>query len=394
MADAELCRFYSPDWLGTLLIQSVGEISPRTVLDLGSGGGCLTAAAAKSWGAAEFISVDVDAAAGRRAAEQLAQFPSLRHRHINVDVLRPDLSVALGTADESLDLVLSNPPYRSAATTVETSLILKRCGLTEETPCRGVVPLDVLFLGQAIRMVRPGGRIGLIAPDSLVTGRHLKNVRAQLLARHSIERVVQLPRRAFKGTDAQAYIIIIRKGGVTGSVCLENAFSPPEKSILIPHKLAAERMDYGHYTNAELYSQGTSLRDLGVIIKRGRITSNRLHTLGSTFHTNAFPKLGDPPDIDLPQFDKENLSRNDVICEPSDILVARVDRRLEEKIAVIRSGGAHLSDCVFRLRCPDGETARVLTGLLSECGRLQLIAQASGTGARHISAEALLNVCV
>jgi type I restriction enzyme M protein len=394
MADAELCRFYSPDWLGALLVRSVGEIDPRSVLDLGSGGGCLTTAAARSWGAADFISVDLDASAGPRAAQQLVEFPLLRHRHINADVLRPNLSVELGMCDDSLDLVLSNPPYRSAVATDETSLILERCGLTEETLCRGVVPLDLLFLAQAIRLVRPGGRIGLIVPDSLVTGRHLRNVRSQLLTNHSIERVVQLPRRAFKGTDAQAYVIVIRKGWAPGPVCLEHSSRPSEDSILIAPELAVQRMDYDHYYYTKQPIQGTSLRDLGVTIKRGRISSNKLHTLSATFHTNAFPKLTDPPEIDLPQLEEEVLSSSDVVCQPNDILLARVDRRLEEKIAVVRSGRAHISDCVLRLRCPAGEVARVVTSLRSEQGRRQLTAQASGTGARHISAEALLSIRV
>ena len=55
-----LGRYYTNSYVGTILVSSMGAISPEFVLDLGSGDGALTTAAAKIWQDARYYTVDID----------------------------------------------------------------------------------------------------------------------------------------------------------------------------------------------------------------------------------------------------------------------------------------------------------------------------------------------
>jgi len=79
--------------------------SARTVLDIGSGSGCVAIAMAKSLSDATVISVDISLEAlelARRNAELNAVYVEFRHGSLFEPV-----------AGEHFDLILSNPPYIS-----------------------------------------------------------------------------------------------------------------------------------------------------------------------------------------------------------------------------------------------------------------------------------------
>ena len=154
-------------------------------------------------------------------------------------------------------------------------------------------------------------------------------------------------------------------------------------------------MDYGYYSAmAALDHTGLSLAALGVQIARGKLPSNQLDRASPSFHTNAFPDPNGPAELNLPSIEGVDDSTDGIICRSGDILLARVDRRFENKVAIVKSGGAFLSDCVLRLRCPKDEVSRVFRGLRSDGGRIQMAAMATGTGARHISKQSVLKIRV
>jgi len=94
----------------TFLIEQLDNVwpaAPRRVLDLGCGYGYLTVLAARHWPLAEFIATDNNIAAVTACAE------NMRQQTINGNALVADCAATLpvGTADESFDAILCNPPF-------------------------------------------------------------------------------------------------------------------------------------------------------------------------------------------------------------------------------------------------------------------------------------------
>ncbi|MEI6861244.1 MAG: peptide chain release factor N(5)-glutamine methyltransferase [Verrucomicrobiota bacterium] len=102
-----------------LLVELVTQIvptPPATVLDLGTGGGAIALALARHWPAAHVTAVDASDVALALARENTAAL-GLSER---VTLLCSDWCSAL-PADARYDLVVSNPPYLSAAETAATA---------------------------------------------------------------------------------------------------------------------------------------------------------------------------------------------------------------------------------------------------------------------------------
>lgn len=241
-------RFDSPDWLGRTLVDAIDDVSPSRVLDLGSGSGALSLAALSRWRIAELVTVDIDVTAGDEIKRALTPRQVASHRHLSADVMAPLDNWATSLCSGSIDLVISNPPYRTARWNPELAPILDRAGLPAPTTVLRDVPVDMIFVAQALQLVRPGGSLGLILPDSIVSGSSLAHFRRALLEKHRVARVIQLPRRAFRGTDAQAYIVIIHRAGCTSVVQLDRITASGSwlEPVEIGLEEAARRMDHGY----------------------------------------------------------------------------------------------------------------------------------------------------
>lgn len=375
-------------------MDSLSVSAPSSILDLGCGGGALSIAALSRWPSGRLITVDVDVGTAGELQRALIRHPGTSHRHVVADMLRTAFDGFHDMTAGTVDLVISNPPYRNAKWTPDLALILERAGLPTPSSIGAEVPMDLMFLAQALHFVRPGGSLGFILPDSLVTGQAMTPFREALLKLHSVRRVIQLPRRAFKNTDAQAYIVVVERSGRGALVRLDRVAADGswQDPVHVTGEQAVLRLDHGYHRNTqtEVRSGRTSLRDIGVQVHRGDLNSSEIRRLACpTFHTVNFQGSGAAVLLggSAPYGDG-------VWASPGDLLVARVDRNLERKIAEVAAGYARLSDCVFRLRCPEGMTRRVLNGLLSSEGQAQLSARARGTGARHISMHSLLDIKV
>lgn len=394
MIDEKLCRFYSPDWMARLLIESLPIDIPANVVDLGSGPGSLARAAASQWPTSSFVTVDIDPA---QRLDLKGTFASpIRHQHVCADVASAELIESTLLRRNSFDLAISNPPYAVLDCADEVDGMWHRAGLNSETPAWREFPLDTLFLLQALALLRDGGTAGFIVPDSMISGRPHEKFRKSLLDNHNVFRVIQLPRRAFAGTDTQAFILILSKGGSSDIIRLNrvDANGSASEDIHILSHAGAKRLDFDFHRSAARPNDRISLRQLGVEITRGRASSVEVaQSTGTIFHTSDFP-AATGGQVSLSMGTEVRERSKPVEAFPGDILVARVDRRLEDKIAVVAEGRSEISDCVLRLRCPPEFRARVLSGLASDHGREQLQALSRGTGAKHIAAAELLNLMV
>lgn len=393
---SNFCRYDSPQWLGGLIVNGFEIFEPDSIVDLGSGSGVLAYEAQARWPTAQMVTVDLDRSTASSAREPgyFTNVPDVRlQRHVHADASRCSLLRKIRAAPATFDLVISNPPYSLVPWRAEFRTIMERAGLADALTTGRGAPLDIIFLAQALHMLRPGGKLAFVVPDSTISGARFNVLRRLLMESHGLDRVVQLPRRAFRGTDAQAFVIFLAKGKHSQHVRLDKISADGKWStpLFVSTGLGAERLDYEYHTDRVLYEGMKSLHELGVEVTRGKACSRQVAASGGTiFHTCNFPKVtGDSVTLaglgSTPFSDSKYASRGD-------ILLARVDRRLEDKIAIVDQGAAEISDCIIRLRCSEEIRHRLLSGLINENGRLQLKRLSRGTGARHISLASIRTV--
>lgn len=130
----------------------------------------------------------------------------------------------------SFDVVLTNPPFGTkivaASEQVRKTFSLAhrwraaspvgRIEVTNElTP---VSPPQVLFVERCVSLVRPGGRIGIVVPESLISSRQYRHVVEYLFRNTLVEAVIGMPEALFKtsgrgGTHTKTALVVLRKKG-------------------------------------------------------------------------------------------------------------------------------------------------------------------------------------
>ncbi len=111
-------------------------------------------------------------------------------------------------APETFDVVLTNPPFGS---------LLGREALARldvfELARNGSTPLELLGLERSIQFLRPGGRLGIVLPESILTNRKAEFVRDWLHAQVKVRAIVGLPHLTFAalGANIKTCIVVGRK---------------------------------------------------------------------------------------------------------------------------------------------------------------------------------------
>ncbi|MFZ6180616.1 N-6 DNA methylase [Nannocystis pusilla] len=120
------------------------------------------------------------------------------------------------------DVVLANPPFGAkivaASTEVQQTFALGhvwRRGADDRWQRtsrlqRGVAP-QVLFVERLLALARPGGRVGLVLPESLISGKSYRHVVQYMFEQADLRAVIGMPEELFKTSG---------KGGTHTKVCL------------------------------------------------------------------------------------------------------------------------------------------------------------------------------
>ncbi len=378
------------------------------MLELGSGSGSLCTAAAARWHDAKLITVDVDShAPDRLKAAHLIR--TVQHNHYVHDVLDEALSDKIGLKLDTVDVAVCNPPYIRPRWRSDFGKILEGAGLSDTLVSLHDAGADLLFLAQNLRMLRRNGKLGLILPDGLVTAEKFSRVRRALLRQHHLEEVVQLPRRVFKGTEAQTYLAVLTKmAGETNQVTLrqmglDGQFSNP---IQVPQDVAEKRLDYAfhagrvHPSCSEKNHQRIAVRDALTEVIRGNVCSSAIPGFRMpVFHLGDFEVSSNeqavrivPKQFALSDHDAQKAAAYARLALPGDILLARVGRGLQDRLALVVHGPCVISDCVFALRATDEHRERLYRFFESDLGRRALASSAHGVAARFISKTNLFEI--
>jgi type I restriction enzyme M protein len=257
----------------------------------------------------------------------------------------------------------------------------------------------LLFLSQALRLLGQGATLGIILPDSLISGAKYQKFRRELLRRYRVDVVVRLPTNSFMYTDALAHIVVIRKGyGGSDQVPLRKLVNERllSRVAVVDVEQATYRMDYDYHTTAAGATWSVDqknvrpLSDLVQCIQRGSMQATASRVAGvEVFHTtDMLPSMAGRW-IALPPKQPHDDERR-AYARPGDLLVARVGRNLESKVLGVHSGGALLTDCIYMIRMPRTLARQTLEQLSSDSGRVWLASRSSGVGAKHLSLADLL----
>jgi type I restriction enzyme M protein len=116
-------------------------------------------------------------------------------------------------ATDAFDLVLANPPFKGSLDESDVHSSLTGKVKTRKT--------ELLFLALMLRMLKLGGRCGVIVPDGVLFGSSKAHVemRKMLVEENQLDAVVKLPAGVFKPyAGVSTAILIFTKGGRTEQV--------------------------------------------------------------------------------------------------------------------------------------------------------------------------------
>ena len=390
-------RYYTNKMVCDVLVKAMNLSMPKVVIDLGVGCGALSTMAAKIWINTEFITVDIDSNINK-------EIKGVKSTHHVCDVLNSQLHREIGLSLGTVDGAICNPPYTRPAWRSDFVQILEEAGLSKILRSVPFVGADILFVAQNLRFLRPNGRLGLILPDGLISGERFVDFRKNLLTNHSVEQVIELPRRVFEKTDAKAHIVVLTKNGYPKEKIAINRLEfdgTLSNTIFVSSINASHRMDYTYAEN-QLENYGNAkftIRDVCTELVRGQLSSSQVKKSPiKIFHSTNFPVIRGQliPEVPCEFIVKKSdlIHLKTAIAKKGDILICRVGRNLERKVCYVNKGYVALSDCIFRLQVQPRYLKDVLYFLTSSVGEKTLQALSHGVGAKHLSKEDILSILV
>nr|WP_320154054.1 N-6 DNA methylase [uncultured Draconibacterium sp.] len=373
----KLGRFYTESVFSELLVKQINSDNPKHILDLGVGDGALLSAAHNKWNNAVFSAIDIE-------EKDFKDLP--RINFIKKDLLCHSGEITLDLSNKLVDIAICNPPYSKISNKIDYSSIFKDIGFTNCLKLK-YITTDLLFLAFNLSLLKKDGQLGIILPDTLITSSDFKLFRKDLL-KFDIECIIELPDKIFKKTEAKTYILILNNRHNAKpfiNLFLANKNGQIVKTLTVGQEQLSKRLDYTYnsYNKIDIV-KGTTLKEIGAEISRGRYTRKKLEEKQKLFfHTSDFKgreiSLSSKPIEDKKSYAKEH-----------DILIARVGSRVLGKFCLVKRGTIEISDCVFKVSLPSEFVRPFIDALDSQYGRNWFKAHSHGVCAKLISKEDLL----
>jgi type I restriction-modification system DNA methylase subunit len=374
-----LGRYYTDTVFSELLVKHLNMPDPRHILDLGVGDGSLLSAAFNKWQNANFSAVDIE-------EKNFTDCP--RIKFFRNDVLNNSGEITLELLSTEIDIAICNPPYSRI---IDKS---KYVGLFDEIgfkTCQNLkyITADLLFLAFNLSLLKKGGQLGIIVPDTLITSSDFELFRVDIL-KYDICAIIELPVNVFKKTEAKTYIIVLNnnmsKSSSTELLCADKNGVIIDKIKLLKSSLI-KRMDYTfHSFKSKNTVPGITLREIGAEICRGRLSKKELIKKGASFfHTSSFNTQS------FVSFPEIEYGQDGCFAKKNDILIARVGSRCIGKFCFVKNGMIEISDCIFKVTLPDEYTIPFLNALSSEYAKAWFKANSHGVCAKLINKNDLLD---
>lgn len=225
-------QFFTPQNAAQWLVDVVAPQAGESVIDPACGaGGFLVLAAHKAGTGARVVGIEKDdylasLARARLAVLGVKQFDIHSANSLSFEARDHylDESKLIG----QFDVVLTNPPFGknivSVSEAIQREFALghkwKRAAsgeLRQTSELASKAPPQVLFVERILSLLKPGGRAGLVLPESVLSNRSYAHV-VQYIREHSaIHAVVGMPENLFKhsgkgGTHTKTALLVLEKG--------------------------------------------------------------------------------------------------------------------------------------------------------------------------------------
>lgn len=116
---------------------------------------------------------------------------------------------------ESYDIILTNPPFGSKIP-IDDPHILDQFELsryeTNNQIRRASMPPEQLFIERCLQLLRPGGRLAIVLPDSILSNPGLSFIRRWILSKARLVASIDLPQVTFEPyTGTQTSVLLLQK---------------------------------------------------------------------------------------------------------------------------------------------------------------------------------------
>ena len=383
----QLARYYTSDLFSNLLIEQFSTSDPQNIVELGVGGGSLVKAAINRWINASYYVADVDP---NSLSKLKSELPFVKSFHF--DTVKENVAEKLNLKQGTVDLAVCNPPYLKLKNDLVYNDIfegskLKDCIFLKQ------LTTDIIFLAKNLQLLKDKGELGIILPDSLITGKEFEHLRAAIIKEHNLKGIIQLPEKVFPKTEALTHILFIEKGiknQKPAPLFLANKQGQIIDSIEVNKDALVNRMDFQFHSwkakqNIKYKKKTVTLKSLDVEIKRGTYTHQELKQLNDNFihTTDLINKKSNQSYRSAKRFDPKYL-----LTKKGDILLTRVGAI--GKVTMVLRGQAPVTDCIYRIRVKEPYRLKVWESLISQRGQEWLKANSHGVCAKVISKLDLL----
>lgn len=210
---AGLGQYFTPGPVARAMAAYLAPTDDEAWIDPFCGSGLLLGeVAAAAAGSVRLYGIDRDPRVLRLARLEAA----IHHPHapltlVNANALTPltDLRNTLGAPAGGFDGVVTNPPF-GAEMHRDEQATYERFTLTSGRS----TSLEILGLERSVQLLRPGGRLGIVLPQSIISNRGCRHVRRFLLDQCEVDAVLSLPPETFgpyRGVGKAAVVFATRK---------------------------------------------------------------------------------------------------------------------------------------------------------------------------------------
>ena len=198
--------FYTPPDVARAVAQRTVLEPDSKVLEPSCGDGAFLGALRSMRAVRRIEAVELDAQEAAKARKRMPPQDGPACEVVNAHFLR----WARQQPDEVYDAAVGNPPFISYRLLSPSDRAL----LKQRSEGGGFMSFWMAFVDEAMRMLKPGGRLGMVVPSEIIHSGHAQALRGKLAMRSSSIDVIELPPKTFAEAEKQGTCILLaHKGG-------------------------------------------------------------------------------------------------------------------------------------------------------------------------------------
>jgi len=187
-----LGQYLTPLPVAQLIATVVGQrLATGLVLDPFAGVGLLLEALGEHSPQLDLLAVEINA-----TVAAVATALSSMSRHEMKVVLQDSVLAWCGGSLPQCDAVVTNPPFGAQVTTADHEM-LREAGVSPELLAMKSIPAELLGLELSLSVLKTGGFLGIVLPQSVLTNAGWNAYRRSVFSRLEILAVVSLPEETF-----------------------------------------------------------------------------------------------------------------------------------------------------------------------------------------------------